>query len=86
MVNVPDIPPVSARSPLSSLTWWWQLTDTNARVITVGADYDAQRFPNQGDAESWVGEFWGDLAALGVDAVTLMDGDREVYGPMSLKA
>jgi hypothetical protein len=86
MVNVPDIPPVSARSPLTALTWWWRLADSRGQVITVGPDYDAMRFPNQADAESWVGEFWADVAALGVDSVTLMEGDREVYGPMSLQA
>jgi hypothetical protein len=44
-----------------------------------------QRFFNQADAESWVGEFWADIAATGVAAVTLCDGDRVVYGPMSLE-
>jgi hypothetical protein len=33
-----------------------------------------------------VGEAYGDLAAAGVDAVTLLEYDREVYGPMSLHA
>ena len=40
--------------------------------------------PNQSDAESWLGENWRDLAERGVAAVTLLDGNREVYGPMSL--
>jgi len=31
-----------------------------------------------------VGEVWQELAAEGVDAVVLLEGDREVYGPMSL--
>ena len=43
-----------------------------------------QEFPTRSDAESWVGEFWADLAAEGVSAVTLFEGEREVYGPMSL--
>ena len=45
-----------------------------------------QRFASQADAESWVGEIWSDLAAEGVDAVTLFERDRQVYGPMSLHA
>ena len=45
-----------------------------------------QRFASQADAESWVGEIWSDLAAEGVDAVTLFEHDRQVYGPMSLHA
>ena len=27
---------------------------------------------------------WQELVAEGVDSVTLLEGDREVYGPMSL--
>ena len=49
-------------------------------------EYADQRFASQADAESWVGEVWADLADAGVDAVTLFEHDREVYGPMSLHA
>jgi hypothetical protein len=31
-----------------------------------------------------VGEAWRDLLESGVDQVRLFEGDREVYGPMSL--
>jgi hypothetical protein len=41
-------------------------------------------FPTQYDAEAWVGESWRELLDAGVDAVTLYEGDRLVYGPMSL--
>lgn len=43
-------------------------------------------FPSQGDAETWVGEVWRELLANGVDAVTLFEEGRRVYGPMSLHA
>jgi hypothetical protein len=43
-------------------------------------------FPSQSDAENWFGETWHDLAAAGVDAVTLRRDGAEVYGPMSLRA
>jgi hypothetical protein len=33
-----------------------------------------------------VGETWSELAELGVDAVTLFEHERRVYGPMSLHA
>jgi hypothetical protein len=46
----------------------------------------SEEFPTQGDAESWIGETWRDLAAEGVRAVTLYEDDRDVYGPMSLSA
>lgn len=45
---------------------------------------DQSVFPSQAEAESWVGEVWPDLVAAGVDAVSLFEGDRLVYGPMSL--
>ena len=50
------------------------------------ADYAGRRFASQADAESWVGEIWAELAEVGVDAVTLFEADRVVYGPMSLSA
>ena len=38
-------------------------------------------------AQSWIGEVGRDLVEDGVHAqVTLFEGDREVYGPMSLHA
>lgn len=83
--------PAAFRAPTpAELPWWWRLEDaTGAEVRLTGeaaADLDGQRFPSQGDAESWVGETWSDLAREGVDAVTLFELDRRVYGPMSLHA
>ena len=42
--------------------------------------------PTQGEAESWLGETYPDLLASGITAVSLYEGDRLVYGPMSLEA
>ncbi|MEI2775267.1 MAG: hypothetical protein V9G19_04705 [Tetrasphaera sp.] len=42
-------------------------------------------FPTQADAEAWLGESWEELADAGVSAVTLLDHDTVVYGPMSLE-
>lgn len=63
--------------------WWWRCEGAGGEEITSA---DVPRFPTRSDAESWVGEFWSDLAEEGVLAVTLFEGDREVYGPMSLEA
>ena len=41
-------------------------------------------FPTQADAEAWLTESYEELADDGVEAVTLTDEDRVVYGPMSL--
>jgi hypothetical protein len=62
------------------------MEDASGAEVTVPADYAGRRFASQADAESWVGEIWSDLAELGVDAVSLMEADRVVYGPMSLHA
>ncbi len=69
----------------SSPSWRWRLEDSaGAEVAAPGVENPD--FPSQSDAESWVGEAWRELAEAGVDAVTLLEGDREVYGPMSLHA
>jgi hypothetical protein len=82
MTNAPE--PFGSYTPSATPPWWWQLLDRDGRVVDP-AD-GRQEFPTRADAESWVGEFWADLAADGVAAVTLFEGEREVYGPMSLEA
>ena len=64
-----------------SFTWRFE-TSHNETVEAAGLP--AERFPTQADAESWIGEAWRELLDQGVDQVRLMEGDREVYGPMSL--
>ena len=63
------------------MTWTWRLEQADGTPL---AEPVAPPHPNQSDAESWLGEQWRDLAAAGVAQVTLFDGDRKVYGPMSL--
>jgi hypothetical protein len=70
------------RTPASA-TWRWLLLDASGAETTLPAGTPA--FPSQSDAETWVGEQWRDLLEEGVEAVTLMDGDRTVYGPMGLR-
>ncbi len=71
--------------PGAQAAWHWRLEDRNGTEVTEGVE-PSPRFPSQSDAESWVGEVWRDLLDDGVDQVTLFEGDREVYGPMSLHA
>lgn len=44
------------------------------------------RWPDQTAAEEWLTATYPDLLAAGVNAVTLLEEDRQVYGPMSLEA
>jgi len=46
----------------------------------------AEAFPTQADAETWLGENWRELRHAGVFQVSLLDGERVVYGGMSLSA
>lgn len=59
---------------------WRYLTDS-------GTDHagPAQTFVDQTEAESWLSDEWPALLDAGIGAVTLLDGDSEVYGPMSLR-
>lgn len=83
-MNLPE-QPTTFREPDPALRpWRWRLEDSTGSEVEVAAPHADQRFPSQGDAESWIGEVFGDLTAEGVDAVTLFEVDRLVYGPMSL--
>jgi hypothetical protein len=71
--------------PAPRAAWHWRYEDAQGGEVTEGVA-TSPRFSSQADAESWVGEAWRDLLEEGVDAVTLYEGDRRVYGPMSLHA
>ena len=75
--------------PSPKTTWRWRFEDASGTETThagAGAASGVTGFPSQSDAESWIGEVWRDLLDDGVEQVTLFEGDREVYGPMSLHA
>jgi hypothetical protein len=65
--------------------WTWTYLDADARVMT-GDALVTTWFPSQSEAESWLGEQWRELAAMGVDAVMLEHDGAPIYGPMSLRA
>ncbi len=61
------------------MSWTWSLEDAGGESVGTSEPFDSRS-----DAESWVGEAFGELIEQGVDQVRLFDGDTEVYGPMSL--
>lgn len=72
------------------MEWFWRYEDESGNELGASAlsgapTQPAGGFPSQGDAESWVGEIWQELLEAGVDGVTLFEGERRVYGPMSLR-
>jgi len=64
--------------------WTWTYVDAEGRPVTGEPTTDIP-FPTQGDAESWFGEVWRELADAGVATVTLHRDGSVVYGPMSLE-
>ncbi|PWN02918.1 hypothetical protein DJ010_11040 [Nocardioides silvaticus] len=89
-MNLPEPPPTFRPPTPSERPWWWRLEDAGGAEVALPGDlaeeYGERRFPSQADAESWIGETWSELKAAGVEAVTLLEMDRVVYGPMSLSA
>jgi hypothetical protein len=66
------------------VAWTWRYESADGGTVEPSAAPAQEVFPSQGDAETWLGETWQELLHAGVAQVTLLDGGREVYGPMSL--
>jgi hypothetical protein len=69
------------------MSWTWQMhAGADAQVVPdpESLPQPSGGFPSQGEAETWVGEVWRELVTEGVDAVSLFEEGRKVYGPMSL--
>lgn len=68
------------------MAWTWRYESADGTPVPQATvpETSYESFPSQADAESWLGENWRQLLEVGVHQVTLLDGDREVYGPMGL--
>ncbi len=66
------------------MAWRWRLEDS-AGAEADAPDGEEVAFPSRADAESWLGECWRELLDSGVTSVQLMEDERAVYGPMSLR-
>ena len=84
MAKLPDEPPTFRPAASAPRPWHWQLQNAAGEQVAITGELADTTFASQADAESWVGEFYADLAEQGVDTVTLLEADRPVYGPMSL--
>lgn len=82
---LPEQPSTFRQPSAAERPWWWRLENASGNEVAA-PEFADERFLSQGDAESWVGEIWAELAEAGVDAVTLFEHERQVYGPMSLHA
>lgn len=83
---LPEQPPTFRPPSPVERPWSWRLLGAAGDEVDVAPELADQRFASQADAESWIGEVWAELAEQGVASVTLLEADREVYGPMSLSA
>jgi hypothetical protein len=68
------------------MSWRW-VPDRGPVSRRANTDTPAvsRTFQTQGEAETWLGEFYPSLISAGVRAVSLYEADRLVYGPMSLE-
>lgn len=70
-------------SDATAQPWWWRHEDGSGAEIP---QEPRQEFASRSEAETWLGTEFEVLQDAGVEAVTLFEGDREVFGPMSLAA
>ena len=66
------------------MAWTWRFEKSDGTEVQPAVQ--PEEFTTQGDAESWIGEFWKDLLEGGADQVMLFEDGTKIYGPMSLHA
>ncbi|MGR8011000.1 hypothetical protein [Streptomyces hypolithicus] len=64
------------------MAWTWRFETADGTEVQPAVV--PEEFTTQGDAESWIGEIWKDLADGGADQVVLFDDGTKIYGPMNL--
>lgn len=68
------------------MAWTWRYEAEGGAPVDPAEALAVEAFPTQADAETWLGENWRELRHAGVFQVSLLDGERVVYGGMSLSA
>ncbi|MGC5342851.1 hypothetical protein ACPXCE_12245 [Streptomyces sp. DT24] len=65
------------------MAWTWRFEKADGTETEPALQ--PEEFTTQGDAESWIGEFWKELLEGGATQVTLFEDTTKIYGPMSLQ-
>ncbi|MEU2942764.1 hypothetical protein ACFYOC_11935 [Nocardiopsis alba] len=60
------------------MAWTWRYHEAGGAPVET-TSLPEESFTSRGDAESWLGENWSELAEAGVGTVALLEEDREVY-------
>lgn len=60
------------------MAWSWRYETADATALT-DESLPGELFTSRGDAESWLGENWRELAQGGAEQVTLLEDERAVY-------
>jgi len=64
--------------------WTWRFEKADGTEVEPALV--PEEFTTQGDAESWIGEYFKELREGGTDQVRLFEDGTQIYGPMSLHA
>ncbi|MEV7614651.1 hypothetical protein [Streptomyces sp. NPDC089799] len=65
------------------MAWTWRFEKADG--AETAPSVEPEEFPTQGDAESWIGEYWKDLLEGGAERVRLADDNGEEIYVMSLR-
>jgi hypothetical protein len=62
------------------MVWTWRYEDADGSPVTSGPGTpEAETFPSQSDAETWIGITWRELLDSGVLQVSLLEDDAVAY-------
>ncbi|MEU7555536.1 hypothetical protein AB0B01_24895 [Streptomyces sp. NPDC044571] len=65
------------------MAWTWRFETADGSVANPAVE--PEEFTTQGDAESWIGEYWKDLLEGGTEKVKLSDDNGVELYTMSLR-
>ncbi|MCB5182091.1 hypothetical protein [Streptomyces antimicrobicus] len=65
------------------MAWTWRFEQANGTEVAPAVE--PEEFTTQGDAESWIGEYWRELLEGGAERVKLSDDNGTELYAMSLR-